>query len=343
MFRCPFFVSVLLNTAQNCPNEDVTWTLPYKAYCTKAASFKHATSQFYLFTFWNMRVLSPNDSDKNIQVIDIHAVIFDLDGTLLDTESLSCLAVIDSFELSNLPIPPEKRTELKSQGELLPWELKRRILGLRGSEWIPIVLGYAQQHWGVDMALDWREGWQSRCRITDSEEVARKEIVDQFWRAWEMRLGDLCEQIEACPGATDLVESLASLRFPLAIATSSRMASVQKKRCRHEGMFQSFQDIITGDDKNVKCGKPAPDIFLEAAKRLGVHPSNCLVFEDSLIGAQSAKSAGCHVVVVPDRRMEKRVFYNVADEVLTSMREFTGKKWGISLDVNQIKYEVETH
>jgi beta-phosphoglucomutase-like phosphatase (HAD superfamily) len=66
-------------------------------------------------------------------VATIKAVIFDLDGTLLDTESLSCRAVIESFALTGLTIPSEIYTSLNDGGLLLPWELKRQILGLRGS------------------------------------------------------------------------------------------------------------------------------------------------------------------------------------------------------------------
>lgn len=102
-------------------------------------------------------------------------------------------------------------------------------------------------------------------------------------------------------------------------------------------MFESFQEIVTGDDKNVKNGKPAPDIYLEAAKRLGVHPSECLVFEDALMGAQSGKSAGCHVVAVPDSRMEHGQFLDVADEILTDMWKFSGKKWGIPFEMDNCK------
>jgi beta-phosphoglucomutase-like phosphatase (HAD superfamily) len=66
-------------------------------------------------------------------VATIKAVIFDLDGTLLDTESLSCRAVIESFALIGLTIPSEIYASLNDGGLLLPWELKRQILGLRGS------------------------------------------------------------------------------------------------------------------------------------------------------------------------------------------------------------------
>ena len=65
--------------------------------------------------------------------VDIRAVNFDLDGTLLDTESLSCRAVIEAFATAGLSIPYEILATLHDGGLLLPWELKRRILGLRGS------------------------------------------------------------------------------------------------------------------------------------------------------------------------------------------------------------------
>lgn len=63
----------------------------------------------------------------------IRAIIFDLDGTLLDTESLSCRAVVESFATTGFTIPEEVLATLREGGLLLPWELKRRILGLRGS------------------------------------------------------------------------------------------------------------------------------------------------------------------------------------------------------------------
>ena len=72
------------------------------------------------------------------------AVIFDLDGTLLDTEVLSDRAMFLAFEKS---LSEVVREELRKDGDRLPWELKRRILGLRGSEWIPIVFQYFEENW----------------------------------------------------------------------------------------------------------------------------------------------------------------------------------------------------
>jgi beta-phosphoglucomutase-like phosphatase (HAD superfamily) len=108
-------------------------------------------------------------------------------------------------------------------------------------------------------------------------------------------------------------------------------------RKRHENMFLSFQDIVSGDDPYVENGKPAPDIYLEAAKRLGMHPSECLVFEDALTGAEAGKSAGCHVVAVPDSRMEREPFVDVADEIIDDMWQFSGKRWGIPLEMRELR------
>jgi beta-phosphoglucomutase-like phosphatase (HAD superfamily) len=97
----------------------------------------------------------------------------------------------------------------------------------------------------------------------------------------------------------------------MAIATSSQMAAVESKRIRHEDMFSAMSVIVTGDDPAVRSGKPAPDIFLEAASRMGVDPKNCLVFEDSMTGVMSGKAAGCQVVAVPDSRCNKVAFLEV--------------------------------
>lgn len=177
---------------------------------------------------------------------------------------------------------------MKEGGYLLPWDLKRQLLGLRGSEWIPITLNYAKQHWNVDSGFAWDEEWEM-CQ-------ERQRLVDNFWANWETRLGELCLNVKACEGADELVRKLKKANVPMAIATSSRKEGVERKRAKHGEMFESMQVIVPGDHEEVKAGKPAPDIYLAAAKQLGVHPRQCLAFEDAVSGAQSARAAGCRVV-----------------------------------------------
>jgi HAD superfamily hydrolase (TIGR01509 family) len=100
------------------------------------------------------------------------------------------------------------------------------------------------------------------------------------------------------PGAEALVARIQGLQIPMALATSSGEAAVTLKTSPHPWL-QAIEVRVFGDDPMVRQGKPAPDIFLEAARRLGLAASSCWAFEDSQAGAQAALGAGCQVFVLP--------------------------------------------
>ena len=93
-------------------------------------------------------------------------------------------------------------------------------------------------------------------------------------------------------------------RLPMAVATGATQA-IARKTLGSLGLLEHFQAIVTADD--VARGKPAPDIFLEAARRLGVAPGECYAFEDADLGLQSARAAGMVAVDIrPLHRRENR-------------------------------------
>jgi pseudouridine-5'-monophosphatase len=94
---------------------------------------------------------------------------------------------------------------------------------------------------------------------------------------------------------------------------------------------QRFHSIVTGDDPAVKRGKPHPDIFLEACKRLGVTPSkSILVFEDAVNGVEAAKAAGLSVVAIPHPQNDRSAFEKAQpDLILNSMADFEPHLWSM--------------
>lgn len=230
------------------------------------------------------------------------AALLDMDGTLLDTESLSDRAMFHVYENY---VPVGVKDEFEQRNYRLPWELKRQILGLRGSEWAPIVIDYGRRYWSV-----------TEPKLMDPS---------YLWSSWEASLNNLCDQVGACPGALELVQKLSAEKLPMAIATSSRGTAVLKKRKNHENMFQHISVIVPGDHPAVRKGKPAPDIYLEAARQLGVDPKECIVFEDALSGMRSGKAAGCFVVGVPDPRFtakERKQFEAEVDLLVDDLTQF---------------------
>jgi mannitol-1-/sugar-/sorbitol-6-phosphatase len=107
----------------------------------------------------------------------------------------------------------------------------------------------------------------------------------------ELELNDVGD-IVVLPGAAEALASLTSAKN--AIATSCDVP-LARARIAAAGLVAPSV-LVTADD--VERGKPAPDPFLEAAKRLGVDPSRCLVVEDAPAGLQAAKTAGCFTLAV---------------------------------------------
>ena len=120
--------------------------------------------------------------------------------------------------------------------------------------------------------------------------------------------------VEAKPGIHELLDYLKGQGIRTAIATSSPMERA-KSYLDSLGLTTKFDCICSGHD--VKCGKPAPDIYLKAASCIGISPENCLAIEDSMAGIQSAHAAGCWPVLVPDldgsNEEMRKILYAEAD------------------------------
>jgi pseudouridine 5'-phosphatase len=206
----------------------------------------------------------------------IDAVIFDLDGVLLDTEPLYTLAtgaVVAEF------------------GKTYEWALKRRVMGRGPLEAAQLV----------------------------ARELELPISAEEYLLRTDAALERLFETTPAMPGAAELLGSLASARVKLGLATSTGERLYALKARRH-AWLSHFGVVVCGDDPEVAAAKPAPDIFLVAARRLGVSPSRCVVVEDSVNGVLAAKRAGMQVVALPDPRLDDPILRD-AQLVATSHTE----------------------
>ena len=101
------------------------------------------------------------------------------------------------------------------------------------------------------------------------------------------------------PGLRQLLELLRSKGVRMAVASSSE-ADIISRNLATAGVRDYFEAVVSSTNPAVKDGKPAPDVFLYAAKKLGVDPRDCWVLEDSLNGIRAAYSAGASAIMVPD-------------------------------------------
>lgn len=186
------------------------------------------------------------------------AVIFDLDGTLLDTEALYLSAA---------------QQVCAGYGAEYTLELKRSLMGgdtLTGARKVAATLGLP---------------------IDALEYLAQRERI----------LAGLWPNALPMPGALALVRSLQERSVAMAIATSGHDRITRLKLQPHT-FHAEMALILCGDDVRVARGKPAPDIFLCAARELGIPPEACAVIEDSPQGVRAGLAAGMHTVALVDRR-----------------------------------------
>src|SRR5438270_8860150 len=105
------------------------------------------------------------------------------------------------------------------------------------------------------------------------------------------------QQLPLLEGAAEAVRRLAA-RWPLGLASSSNRELIDRA-LELSGLAPYFRATVSSEE--VERGKPAPDVYLEAARRLGVEPARCAAIEDSASGIRSAHAAGMHVVAIPNR------------------------------------------
>lgn len=143
-------------------------------------------------------------------------------------------------------------------------------------------------------------------------------IVEKIWELAEQRFA---QGVPCKPGLAELLETLEEKKLPRIVASSSPRALILKN-LETTGMARYFDQVVCGAD--VRHSKPAPDIFLEAARRLGVDIRDCLVLEDSFNGVRAGHAAGAVTVMVPDIAQpdeEIRALYNRCCKDLFEVRQ----------------------
>jgi HAD superfamily hydrolase (TIGR01509 family) len=204
----------------------------------------------------------------------IDAVIFDMDGLMVDTEPLSRQA----WEMA-----------IKPFGHTLDDATYRRMVGLRSDQSLQIML----------QAFD--------LPLTAAELYEQKNAHYSQLRA---------NGIPVMPGLWALLEVIEARHLPWGVATSSSRAQAEEVLAQL-GLQGRCRALAAGNE--VPRGKPAPDIYLLAARRLNVAPDRCLALEDSLPGSQAAVAAGMITVVVPNGRSPAD--FPHAHHVLPSLHE----------------------
>jgi HAD superfamily hydrolase (TIGR01509 family) len=186
----------------------------------------------------------------------IEAVVFDLDGVILDSEHV--------------------------------WDAAREALAReRGGRWHE---GAQRDMMGMS-SVEWSRYMHDVIGLQESPEEINAEVVARLEAIYR-------EKLPLIPGAVEAVERVAA-RWPLGLASSSNRPIIDLV-LELSGLARFFRATVSSEE--VERGKPAPDVYLEAADRLGTPADRCAAVEDSENGIRSARAAGMRVIAVPNSR-----------------------------------------
>jgi HAD superfamily hydrolase (TIGR01509 family) len=208
----------------------------------------------------------------------IEAVIFDLDGVLLDSEQV--------------------------------WdEAREQLAKERGGRWHE----NAQRDMMGMSSLEWSGYMHDVIALPEPPEEISREVVERLAKLYRRHL-------PVIPGAREAVERLAA-RWPLGLASSSNRELIDLA-LELLGVKHLFKASVSSEE--VARGKPAPDVYLEAARRVGTAPAQAAAIEDSENGIRAAKSAGMRGIAIPNPHFPPADDALMqADVVLASLEELT--------------------
>ena len=206
----------------------------------------------------------------------IDAVVFDLDGVIIDSEQL--------------------------------WdEVREGLARERGGRWS----GQAQADMMGMSSPEWSRYMHEVVGLPEPPDEINREVVRRM-------LVRYSEHLPLIDGAVAAVKRVAA-HWPLGVASSSNRELIDHV-IELSGLAPYFE--VTVSSEEVERGKPAPDVYLEAAHRLGVGPSRSAAIEDSANGIRSAHAAGMHVVAIPNRAFQPPAdVLALANVVLESIKE----------------------
>lgn len=208
----------------------------------------------------------------------IEAVVFDLDGVIVDTEQV--------------------------------WDVVReQLVHERGGRW----------HGGAQAAMmgmsspEWSHYMHAELGLAESPDEINDEVVRRMLARYR-------EDMPLIEGAVDAVHRLAA-EFPLAVASSSNRPLIEAV-LKRAGIDDLFSAVVSSEE--VTRGKPAPDVYLEAARRIAVTPTHCAAVEDSANGLRAAHAAGMRVLALPNAHYPPAPeALKLADAVIYSPTELT--------------------